>query len=194
MQTRNKQNLVIIITMIFIAAATRFLPHPPNFTALGAMGLFGAAYFNKKYLAFIVPFIALFLSDLVINNVFYAQYYDGFVFFHPSSIWIYLGFAAIVIFGQFLLKKVNFSNVFLASLIASISFFVITNFGTWASTPMYTKDITGLIACFTAGLPFLPNTLLGDLFFSGALFGTYYFVARAKNLELEHILDDQKIR
>ena len=71
----------IIVALIFLAALSRFLPHPPNFTPVGGMALFGAAYFARKYWAFIIPFLAIWLSNLVIDNIFLAQYYDGFQWF-----------------------------------------------------------------------------------------------------------------
>ncbi len=175
MENNKKQNIIIIVAMILIAAATRFMPHPPNFTALGAMGLFGGAYFSKKYLAFIVPFAALWMSDLVLNNIFYAQYYDHFVWFTTGSIWIYMAFAAIVLLGMGLLKKVNLQTVVGTSILASTIFFILTNFGVWASGTMYPMNLAGLGACFAAGIPFFPNTLMGDLLFSGLLFGSYEF-------------------
>ena len=53
--------------MILAAAFTRLIPHYPNFTAVGAIALFGGAYFSKKYLAFIVPIVALLISDLFLG-------------------------------------------------------------------------------------------------------------------------------
>lgn len=179
MQDKNKQHFVVITIMILIAVSTRFL-FIPNFTAVGAMGLFGAAYFNKKYLAFIVPFVALFLSDLVLNNVVYTQYYDGFVLFADGVYWTYLGFAAIVLLGMGLLKKVKPLNLLGASLSASVVFFLISNFGVWASGMTYPLNGAGLVACYTAGLPFLVNTLAGDLFFASVLFGIYEYAIKPR--------------
>ena len=63
----------ILGLLVFSVALSRLLPHPPNFTPVGAMGLFGAAYFSRKYLAFLVPFVAMWVSDLILNNAVYAQ-------------------------------------------------------------------------------------------------------------------------
>lgn len=149
--------------MVFVAAFIRLLPHPPNFAPIAAMALFGGAYFNKKSFAFAVPLAAMILTDAIIG-------------FH-SSMWIvYLSFALIVLLGIVMLKKVSVKNVVLASITASVSFFVITNFGVWALGTMYPKNISGLIECYIAAIPFIQNTLLGDLFFSGIMFGTYEFI------------------
>ncbi|WP_337873220.1 DUF6580 family putative transport protein [Ignavibacterium sp.] len=149
--------------LVFVAAAIRLIPHPPNFAPIAAMALFGGAYFNKKSLAFAVPLAAMFLTDAIIG-------------FH-SSMWIvYVSFAVIVLIGMVLLKKVSVKNVIAASVTASLSFFIITNFGVWAFGTMYPKNITGLIECYIAAIPFIQNTLIGDLFYSGIMFGIYEFI------------------
>jgi hypothetical protein len=184
MQGKNKTYFIIVVTMIVIAASTRFLPHPPNVTAMGAMGLFGAAYFTKKQWAFIVPFVAFFLSDLILNNVVYAQYYEGFVWMAPGAYWTYIGFAGIVLLGMGWLKKVKPLRLLGASISASLVFYLVSNFGVWASGTMYPLTGTGLMASYAAGLPFLPNTLVGDLLYSGILFGIYEFVVLRQGRKL----------
>jgi hypothetical protein len=151
---------LVLAGMILIAAFTRLIPHPPNFTAIGAMALFGGAYFSRKSLAFAVPLAAMFLSDLIIG-------------FHQGMYAVYLSFIFIVMIGLTLKNKKKAGNVFLASVSASVLFFVITNFAQWLSYPLYSKDIAGLIACYVAAIPFFHYTLLGDLFFVGALFGLF---------------------
>jgi len=151
---------VIPVLMVFAAAFVRLIPHPPNFAPIAAMALFGGVYFNKKSVAFAIPLAAMFLTDAIIG-------------FH-SGMWIvYLSFAFIVLIGMFLLKKVTVKNVVLASLSASLSFFIITNFGVWAFGTMYPKNIIGLFECYVAAIPFIHNTLLGDLVYSGLMFGIY---------------------
>ena len=177
--------LRLSIALVFLAALTRLLPHPDNFTPIGAMALFGAAYFNRHTLTLIVPFIALFISDLILNNVIYSQYYDGFTLI--TSWWIYAAFGAIMLMGWLLLRKqVTTARVVAASLFASIVFFLISNFSTWAETTLYPKTMAGLMTCYTAGLPFLKNTVFGDLFFSGVMFGIYEWVTR-KQLQSQKV-------
>lgn len=160
----NSQNLtprfLVLAGMILIAAMTRLIPHPPNFTAIGAMALFGGAYFSRKSLAFAVPLIAMLISDIIIG-------------FHQGMYAVYLSFVLVVMIGMTLKAKKKVGNIFLASVAASVMFFIITNFAQWLSYPLYSKDITGLIACFVAAIPFFHQTLLGDLFFAGVLFGSF---------------------
>jgi len=151
----------ILTLMIFAAAFVRLLPHPPNFAPIAAMALFGGAYFNKRWAAFLVPLAAMFITDLILG-------------FHDTIWAVYLSFALIVVIGMMILKEQKIGNIFLASVISSVSFFIITNFGIWISTSYYAKSGAGLAACYTAAIPFFHQTLLSDLFFVGVLFGLYY--------------------
>jgi len=167
----------LIAMMIVFAAFSRLLPHPVNFTPVGGMALFGAAYFTKKYWAFIIPLVAMFLSDLVINNlvypVLYPQYYEGFTLMTQGWYWMYGSFALIAALGIFALKKVKLPVLIGTSLGASLIFFLITNFGTWASGLIYPAGLAGLGMSYAAGLPFLLNTIAGDLFYVGVMFGSF---------------------
>ena len=150
----------LVTIMILAAAFTRLIPHPPNFTAVGAIALFGGAYFSEKKFAFLVPMFAMLLSDLIIG-------------FHNGMFSVYLSFILIVGIGIVLSQTIKFINVIAASLLASVLFFVLTNFQMWIQSPLYAKNISGLIACYIAAIPFFHYTVLGDLFFVGALFGLF---------------------
>jgi hypothetical protein len=163
----------VISLIIVLAAFSRLIPHPPNFAPIGAMALFGAAYFSQRYLAFAIPIISMWLSDLVLNNVVYGQYFDHFVWFYQGFYWTYGAFIIIGVVGFFMLKKVQLKSVVLASLLAAVLFFVISNFGVWATGSMYPKNFSGLLACYTAAIPFFKNTLIGNLVYSGVLFGAF---------------------
>ncbi len=181
----------IIIGMILFAALSRLLPHPPNVTPVGAMALFGAAYFGKKYWAIIIPLVALWVSNLLLNNIVYAQMYPeaytGFTWFGYNAPFVFGAIALIAVLGFGLLKIITVKNTVLASLLASTVFFLVTNFGTWAVGMLYPMSLEGLVACYTAALPYFLNTLVGDLFFVGVLFGSFELLKdRFPKLELSH--------
>lgn len=164
----------IIVGIIVLAAASRFIS-PLNFNPIGAISLFGAAYFSKKIWAFVVPLLSLWISSLILDNVVYAQYYDGFQWF--SNPFVYLGFALTVIVGFLALKKINLSRIFGAALSGTVVFFIVSNFGSWLEMPiLYTRDLNGLTAAYAAGLPFLQNSLIGNLLYCGLLFGSFEWV------------------
>lgn len=165
------KNLLIVLGLIVATAASRLLPHPPNFVPVGAMALFGAAALPKRWLAFAVPLVAFYLSDLALNNILYAEYYEGFY-------WGMSGFTAgaivlMVLLGTGMLRNLPFSwsRIGGAAVGATLIFFLVTNFGVWAGGMMYPKTGAGLLAAFGAGLPFLLSSLLANLIFSGVLFG-----------------------
>lgn len=170
------KRFLILSGIILAAAISRLIPHPYNFAPIGAMSLFGAAYFSDKKFSFLMPLLAMFLSDLLINNILYSSYYQSFTLFTPGFYWIYGALALIVLTGMFLLKKVSFTRVLGGSLAASVIFFAVTNFGVWMSNPAYPQTIQGLILCYEAAIPFFHNTVLGDFFYSGVLFGGFEFV------------------
>ena len=155
-------------------AMLRLIPHYPNFTPIGAMALFGGAYFSKRWQAFLIPLGALFISDIAINFIVYQK----FVLFHSMWIWVYGSFALIVGLGAYVLKKINAKNVILASLSASLLFYIISNFGVWVVDPihMYPNTGTGLFACYSAGLPYLLGTIFGDFFYSAVFFTAFELV------------------
>lgn len=167
---------LIVAIMVVIAAMSRLLPHPPNFTPIGGMALFGAAYFAKKYWAFLIPLLALWISDMVLNNVVYAAYFDGFSWMGIPM--VYAAMILIVCLGKVLLKKIKTTNILVASVLASTIFFLVTNLGSWWMDPIYPKTIIGVVEAYVAGIPFFWNTLAGDLFFSAVLFGGFELIKR----------------
>ncbi|MCH8331610.1 MAG: hypothetical protein IH946_09580 [Bacteroidetes bacterium] len=164
--------LLVLTAIILVLALLRILPHPPNFTPIGAMALFGAAYFTNKKLAFIIPLGAMFISDLILG-------------FHGTMTFVYMSFILIGVIGLKLSGNVKTGRVIGSALIASVLFFLVTNFGVWLMGNFYPKDFGGLMACYAAGLAFYQysvfgsfflNTVMGDLFFVSVLFGGYEFV------------------
>lgn len=171
----NKKRLVVLSGFILIAALSRVFPHPYNFAPLGAMSIFGAAYFTNKKFAFLLPLFAFFISDLLVNNILYSGFYSGFTWFTPGFYWMYGSMALIVVAGLFIMKKVNMKTIIGGSLAASIIFFLVTNFGSWLGNPMYPQTIEGLLMSYAAGIPFFHYTIAGDLIYTGVMFGAFEY-------------------
>ena len=174
---KDKMNLRfgIISGVVLLAALSRLaMTELPNVSPLGAMALFGGAYFSKRYLAVLIPLLALWISDVALNNTIYAAYYEGFSWFGVPV--VYLSIIVIALMGTKLLKQIKVKNLFIASLLTSLVFFLITNLGSWWAIPAYSKDLVGIIAAYTAGLPFFLSTILSNLFFTAVLFGGYELI------------------
>lgn len=158
--TANHSRILALLSAIAAAAALRLVPHPPNFTPIGAMALFSGAYLGRRSLALVAPLAAMILSDAVIG------FYSGF--------WItYLAVALIVLVGSLALSRVSVLRVGVAAVASSVLFFLVSNFGTWALSGMYPHTIPGLSACYVAAIPFFQNTIAGDLFYATLLFGGF---------------------
>ena len=153
-------NKLIIPSIIIFAALTRLMPHPPNFTPIIAMGLFGGAYLKDKRWALMLPVVAMLLADLYLG-------------FHGTMIWVYGSLIIITAMGFLLNSGVTLKNGAIATLGGSLLFFLVTNFGVWASGSFYPKTVEGLISCYAAGIPFFGNTLAGSVFYSGLMFFGY---------------------
>ncbi|GAB4145827.1 MAG: hypothetical protein Fur0041_20340 [Bacteroidia bacterium] len=158
--------MIFAVSAILIAAATRFIPHPPNFTAVGAIALFAGAVIPSRFWSMVIPFVAMFLTDLVYG-------------FHSTMWAVYASFAMITMMGWAIQNKQNAVNMLGASLAASVLFFFLTNTAVWmadVTSPVsfYSKDLSGLMLCIDAGIPFFANTLISQLLFGGLLFGSYY--------------------
>ncbi len=165
--------LYVVLIMIFAGAMMRLVPHWPNFTPIAAIALFGGTFLKRKELAFLVPVAAMLLSDLIIG-------------FHSTMLPVYLSFIAIVGFGLLLQKKLTVVNTLSASLGASILFYLVTNFASWSSGLMpYPMNAAGLIESYIAGLPFLFNGILGDLFYTSVLFGAVYFASNRQAIYIK---------
>ena len=158
MKNKNLAPVIIIV----LGALSRLLPHPANFAPIGALALFGGAHF-KGARAFLIPLAAMFLSDLFLG-------------FHSTMPFVYGAFFLIVCIGKLLEDKKTVIPIFGASIISSLLFFLVTNFGVWAATTMYAKNIGGLMTSYLMGVPFLKNTFLGDLFYTFTFFYGYRYV------------------
>ncbi len=168
-----KHALLVGFILIVVAAFSRFMPHWHNFTAVGGAGLFGAYFFRNRIWAFILPLVAMWLSDLILNNIIYAAYYEGFVWFNETMIWVYVGFIALVAVGRVTIRSISIKNIVVGALAGSLVFFLISNFGSFVQNPVYPKSIGGLLMAYGAGLPFFLNTVLANVFFAGIFFGSY---------------------
>jgi hypothetical protein len=153
------------IGVVLLGACARLLPHPWNFTPLMAIGLFAGNHARKTSTGILATMSALVLSDAVIG------FYSGF--------WYVYGAALIpVLLGRLIRNRSSVSAIAATALASSASFFVITNFMVWATGGLYAHTMAGLTASYVAGIPFYRNQLLGDAFYTLALFGGYAAFSR----------------
>lgn len=160
-----------VLILVVAAALTRLLPHPMNFSPIAAIALFAGAFIPGRSRAWLLPLAALLLSDLLLQLINQTGFYRDMIF-------VYGSFAAVVFIGRFLETNASPLKVMTCSLCASVLFFTVTNFGSWLMYDMYPKNAAGLMQSYLAGIPFFRGTLLGDLFYSAVLFGSYALARR----------------
>lgn len=161
-----------LLSMSLAAGLVRLLPHWPNFTPVGALALFGGAYFLHRRAAFAVPLFAMLVSDGILGA---TRYGWTVLRFMPV---VYICFTATVAIGMLLRKRRTALSVAGAALSSSALFFAVTNFAVWYSGALYPRTAAGFAECYVAALPFFQNTVAGDLFFSAILFGGFELAQR----------------
>lgn len=172
-----KAQWIFMGAAVLVTMLVRLVEHPFNFTPVAGLALLGAAYMSKRWLAWILPIAAFWVTDLVLNNVIYAAYFDGFVFTSTPFLFSAAAILLMVVVGKKLLKNVKTTNLVLASLIASTIFFLVSNFGVLFNEPsLYPKTMSGYLTSLGMGLPFFRTAIFGDLLFSGVLFGAWHLL------------------
>ena len=161
----------VLAALILVAALSRLLPHPPNFSPVEAIALFGGAFFASRALAVLVPLLAMLVADLALGLL-HGGLYAG--WFGSAGFWlVYLCIAASVVLGFGLRGRARAGRVLAYCLAGSVLFFVVTNFGAWLASPMYPRSGTGLLQAYVAGIPVFQWTLLGTLAYAALLFGGF---------------------
>jgi hypothetical protein len=160
-----EDNKNIFPALVGLGAVARLIPHPWNFTPMMALGLYAGAKSTKLRTGILVTLLALLLSDALMG------FYRGMWYVYAASL-------VPVLLGRFIKRKDSVGAIAPAALLSSLSFFAITNFMVWATGSLYPHTTSGLSACFAAGLPFYGNQLLGDVFYTVALFGGHAVLSR----------------
>jgi len=180
-ETNQSRNYAIGLTVL--SALGRLVPHAPNVTPLGGSCLFAGSRIGGP-IAYLLPLFVMLATDPIVGAA--AGGHSGYTSTSPV---IYGSFMIIVWIGRRMLRNVTGVRVGAAAFLCSLQFFLLTNFALWlgaakSATSFYSPNLSGLVACYTAGLPFWGRTLAGDLFFSGALFGIHAWLAsRAANAQ-----------
>lgn len=174
MPTYNKLQFTTLVSIILLIVLARvvilpFFGSPANFSPLDAIALFSGAYCShKRLLPFVIPILAVWISDILISHRYFGQW----SFFYTGFYWQYACFILITLIGTMLKNRITILNVGAASLSSAILFFIISNFGVWATWQLYPHTQAGLIACYVAAIPFFKHTLISDLLYSALLFGS----------------------
>jgi hypothetical protein len=176
---KNIKTGLVVGILIVIAALSRLVDHPMNFTPMIAIILFCNAMITNKIMKFALPFATILFSDLLIH---FTKGYG----FHSGSYLVYTSYVIIFILSYYFLRKINFINIFGTTFLSTMVFYLITNFAFFYPESLvinptlghYPHNLSGIIGSYQAGLPFLKNMIVGDLFYSTLLFGSYFLVSK----------------
>jgi len=164
--TRNTVLILIIIAATAVRLVTYKFPYVlSNFNPVGAIALFGGAYFTDKWKAYLIPLATLFISDIFLNRL-YSGHWE---ILDNSSIMVYVFFAVVVFMGS-LIKKATVLNVFASSLIAVVLHWLLTDL---PIGNLYPHTLAGYGQSLVAAIPFEKNMLYGDIVFCAILFGGF---------------------
>tara|TARA_B100000767_G_C19531793_1_gene436912 strand:+ start:26 stop:523 length:498 start_codon:yes stop_codon:yes gene_type:complete len=153
---------------IFIAlAASRFIPHPPNFTTLMALSFYVPALLGARYLPILV--LSFIVTDLIIG-------------FHGVTLFTWGSVILIGLGSRFFTKGIF--NRISGSLLGACLFFIITNFGVW-SLGSYGYSLNGFISCYILALPFFGYSLISTFIFAGVIEGIYKYISFKKFIFLK---------
>lgn len=159
---KNRLNILIASVLIGLAVTLRVLPHPANFAPVAAVAIFGGAILPRRFAVW-TPVAAMIVSDLVIG-------------LHNLILITWGCYALIALASSHWLRKPSFLRGLGLTISGSLFFFFVTNFAVWLWSGMYERTLAGLAQCFQMALPFFRGTFLGDLVYTGALFGIYVLV------------------
>tara|TARA_B100000686_G_scaffold350265_1_gene445761 strand:+ start:1654 stop:2139 length:486 start_codon:yes stop_codon:yes gene_type:complete len=144
-------NIKIILGVLLVLSASRFIPHPPNFTSLIALSFYVPALFGLRYIPVVV--LTFLITDLFIG-------------FHSTILFTWGSVMLIGLISKFLRKTVLLR--LFGSLLGAIIFFIVTNFGVWASGS-YGYNLEGFIQCYLLAIPFFTHTIISTVIFSGVI-------------------------
>ena len=185
--TRN----IVLILAIVVVAAFRLLAFKykdlSNFNPVGAIALFGGAYFTSKWKSYVTVLLALFTTDVILNYL----YTSKITIWYEGIIGVYVSFALMVLLGT-MIKKVRVVNVLLASLASVLIHWLITDLPwLYTTSNLYPHTLAGYGTSLVNAIPFEYNMIYGNLVFGLILFGgfelaktKYAFLRTKKQLAL----------
>jgi hypothetical protein len=176
----------------WIGPKSGWLDLPPNFTPMAAIGLLAGYLFARRTMALAVPLVAMAISNLALES------YDDW----KVAAAVYASFLVAPFLGRSLREKTTVIKIIVAAMLPAVAFYLTTNFAHWIVDGqhvrgMYSRDWSGLLACYTAGIPFFRTMLEGDVFFGGVLFGLYALAAvwsRPRRMMRQPVYEERRPR
>ena len=162
-----KVNLIIPMILFVLLVLSRMITEIPNFTATIALVMFTGYLIQNRFLSVLVILVSQVVSDLYLG-------------IYSSMIFVYAAYISIALLSPIIMKKMNTKSVVLSSVISPSIFFIISNFGVWLIGSTYTFNLSGLIACYAAGIPFFDESLISTVLFALTIFSIMKLITKEK--------------
>lgn len=170
--------MVLILAIMLMRVLIVFNTEPlsfANISSVGAVALFGGAYFSNNFKAYAFPVLSLFLTDILFANTIYKAYSDGFLY--NGWYWTYAAIILMVVVGKYLLKNITLANGALSAIMITLVHWLVSNVGTWYgnpyNNPLFTQDLMGYLNCLVLAIPFELRFLSGTLIYGTLMFGSF---------------------
>ncbi|MBS1760433.1 MAG: hypothetical protein JST23_09945 [Bacteroidetes bacterium] len=149
-----------------------------GFSPFIAIALFSGFIVKEKNMSFLLPLLALVISDVIIQML-YVNGLFTFAGFYSGMWKNYVLLLAIVSIG-WMLKGRSYGSVLVGAVAAPVLYFLISNFLVWAEGTMYPKTFSGLMTCYEYALPFFRNSLIATLIFVPMIIAAYNTLTKSK--------------
>ncbi len=173
----NPRDLVLLLLILALTAFRLLVTfntdelHFANFSSIGAVALFGGAYFKGNFKAFVLPLLSLFLSDFILSSTIFSKYSNGFLY--EGWYWVYIAFAMMVLVGKVLLRKVNILSFLASAVVITLIHWVVTDLGVWFKNLAYAQNFAGFWHVLVVAIPFEVRFIEGTLIYGAIIFGAF---------------------
>jgi uncharacterized protein DUF6580 len=147
-----------------------------NFSPVGAMAIFGGAYFNKRWKAIIFPLLMLFLSDVVLQLTVFKKYGSGVLY--GGWYWVYGSLGVITIVSRWILTKITVNRFLVSVIVCVLIHWIITDLGVWIGSTRYPQSLNGFVICLENAIPYEYRFLAGTLLYGISLFAIFEWMKR----------------
>jgi hypothetical protein len=176
----NPRTLTVLLFILVIGIFRALIPVMgdvnvlANYSAVGAIALFGGAYFNNNLKSFSFPLLTLLVSDVILSLTFYQNYSSSFLY--EGWIFVYAAFALMVLAGKVLLKNITVLNAFAATVVVVLIHWIVTDFGIWYGSAVYPQTVAGFWTVLRNAIPFELRFMYGTLGYSAIMFGLFEYL------------------
>jgi hypothetical protein len=178
----NPRATILLIMIVAISALRVFfnfnydISPMANFSPLGAMALFGGAYFNKSWKALAFPLLTLFISDFILHQTVFKAYGNGFLY--GGWYWVYGALALMTFVGKWIMRNVSVNSFLLSVVCCVFIHWIVTDLGVWIGSKIYAQTLGGFISCLIAAIPFEVRFITGTAVYGIVMFGLFEWMKR----------------